>query len=121
MAFAITSFNQWFTLFSQDTILVQGVAFKKAFSYAGFEMQQKKYENPKIAMLNVELELKAERENAEVRVDNVQVGLISVGICCQCEAGSGAVRLHASFYIACRRWGLWQMYGGRFKFLSSYS
>ena len=55
----------------QDSILVQGVAFKKAFSYAGFEMQQKKYENPKIAMLNVELELKAERENAEVRVDNV--------------------------------------------------
>lgn len=54
-------------------MLVQGVAFKKAFSYAGFEMQQKKYLNPKIAMLNVELELKAERENAEVRVDNVQV------------------------------------------------
>lgn len=54
-------------------MLVQGVAFKKAFSYAGFEMQQKKYLSPKIAMLNVELELKAERENAEVRVDNVQV------------------------------------------------
>ena len=62
----------------QDSILVQGVAFKKAFSYAGFEMQQKKYENPKIAMLNVELELKAERENAEVRVDNVQVSHIAV-------------------------------------------
>ena len=41
-------------------------------------MQQKKYENPKIAMLNVELELKAERENAEVRVDNVQVSHIAV-------------------------------------------
>lgn len=26
-----------------------------------------------MAMLNVELELKAERDNAEVRVDNVQV------------------------------------------------
>lgn len=36
-------------------------------------MQQKKYVDPKIAMLNVELELKAERDNAEVRVDNVQV------------------------------------------------
>ncbi|XP_067937850.1 T-complex protein 1 subunit eta-like [Watersipora subatra] len=56
----------------EDSILVQGVAFKKAFSYAGFEMQQKKYTNPKIAMLNIELELKAERDNAEVRVDNVQ-------------------------------------------------
>jgi len=56
----------------EDTLLVPGVAFKKTFSYAGFEMQRKKYENPKIALLNVELELKAEKENAEVRVDNVE-------------------------------------------------
>lgn len=55
----------------EDTMLVTGVAFKKTFSYAGFEMQRKLYENPKIALLNVELELKAEKENAEVRVDNV--------------------------------------------------
>ena len=54
-------------------MLVAGVAFKKTFSYAGFEMQPKKYSNPKIALLNVELELKAEKENAEVRVDSVQV------------------------------------------------
>lgn len=53
--------------------MIRGVAFKKTFSYAGFEMQPKKYENPKIALLNVELELKAEKENAEVRVDNVEV------------------------------------------------
>ena len=38
------------------------MAFKKTFSYAGFEMQRKKYKNPKIALLNVELELKAEKE-----------------------------------------------------------
>jgi len=56
----------------EDTILVTGVAFQKTFSYAGFEMQEKQYENPKIALLNVELELKAEKENAEVRVDNVE-------------------------------------------------
>jgi len=56
----------------EDTMLVAGVAFKKTFSYAGFEMQRKKYENPKIAILNVELELKSEKENAEVRVDNVE-------------------------------------------------
>jgi len=56
----------------EDTMLVQGVAFLKTFSYAGFEMQQKEYANPKIALLNVELELKAEKENAEVRVDNVE-------------------------------------------------
>jgi T-complex protein 1 subunit eta len=55
----------------EDSMLVEGVAFKKTFSYAGFEMQRKKYNNPKIALLNIELELKSERDNAEVRVDNV--------------------------------------------------
>lgn len=53
-----------------DSMLVDGVAFKKTFSYAGFEQQPKKFENPKILLLNVELELKAERENAEVRIEN---------------------------------------------------
>merc|ERR1739838_895823 len=42
----------------EESMLVKGVAFKKTFSYAGFEMQPKKYENPKIALLNIELELK---------------------------------------------------------------
>lgn len=51
-----------------------GVAFKKTFSYAGFEMQPKKYNNPMIALLNVELELKAEKDNAEIRVHTVEVG-----------------------------------------------
>lgn len=57
----------------QDSQLVDGVAFKKTFSYAGFEMQPKRYEKPKIALLNIELELKAERDNAEIRVDSVEV------------------------------------------------
>lgn len=56
----------------EDSLLVEGVAFKKTFSYAGFEMQPKKYNKPKIALLNIELELKAERDNAEVRVENVK-------------------------------------------------
>merc|ERR1711944_370397 len=56
----------------EESLLVPGVAFKKTFSYAGFEMQQKYYKNPKIALLNIELELKAEKDNAEVRVDNVE-------------------------------------------------
>eukprot|EP01124_Arcella_intermedia_P013291 TRINITY_DN196_c0_g1_i1.p1 TRINITY_DN196_c0_g1~~TRINITY_DN196_c0_g1_i1.p1 ORF type:complete len:568 (-),score=115.00 TRINITY_DN196_c0_g1_i1:64-1575(-) len=51
-----------------DTIFVEGVAFKKTFSYAGFEQQPKKFKNPKILLLNVELELKAEKENAELKV-----------------------------------------------------
>jgi hypothetical protein len=39
-------------------------------------MQQKKYLKPKIALLNIELELKAERDNAEIRLDNVEVSLL---------------------------------------------
>ncbi|KAL1503628.1 hypothetical protein AB1Y20_012104 [Prymnesium parvum] len=55
----------------QDSIMVEGVAFKKTFSYAGFEQMKKKFENPKIVLLNVELELKAERDNAEVRISDI--------------------------------------------------
>jgi len=56
----------------EDSQLIAGVAFKKTFSYAGFEMQSKHYSKPKIALLNIELELKAEKDNAEIRVDNVE-------------------------------------------------
>ena len=49
------------------------MAFKKTFSYAGFEMQPKSYTDPKIALLNIELELKSEKENAELRIENVEV------------------------------------------------
>merc|ERR1712235_59078 len=56
----------------EDTVLVPGIAFKKTFSYAGFEMQKKVYTKPKIALLNIELELKAEKDNAEVRLENVE-------------------------------------------------
>jgi len=53
-----------------DSFLVEGVAFKKTFSYAGFEQQPKKFLNPKIVLLNVELELKSEKENAEIRIED---------------------------------------------------
>uniref|UniRef100_A0A1I8N065 T-complex protein 1 subunit eta n=1 Tax=Musca domestica TaxID=7370 RepID=A0A1I8N065_MUSDO len=56
----------------EESQLVSGVAFKKTFSYAGFEMAPKSYKDCKIALLNIELELKAERDNAEIRVDNVK-------------------------------------------------
>jgi T-complex protein 1 subunit eta len=55
----------------EDSLLVEGVAFKKTFSYAGFEQQPKKFERVKILSLNLELELKAERDNAEVRIERV--------------------------------------------------
>ena len=54
-----------------DSLFVNGVAFKKTFSYAGFEQQPKSFKKPKIVCLNVELELKAEKDNAEVRVEQV--------------------------------------------------
>ncbi|ODV63228.1 chaperonin-containing T-complex subunit CCT7 [Ascoidea rubescens DSM 1968] len=52
------------------SLFIKGVAFKKTFSYAGFEQQPKKILNPKILSLNIELELKAEKDNAEVRVQS---------------------------------------------------
>lgn len=56
----------------EESLFVDGVAFKKTFSYAGFEQQPKHFTDPKILNLNVELELKAEKDNAEVRVEQVQ-------------------------------------------------
>lgn len=54
-----------------DSLFVNGVAFKKTFAYAGFEQQPKSFAEPKVVCLNVELELKAEKDNAEVRVEQV--------------------------------------------------
>merc|ERR1711968_374911 len=53
-----------------DSFFVQGVAFKKTFSYAGFEQMTKSFDNAKVLCLNVELELKSEKENAEVRISD---------------------------------------------------
>ncbi|KAL5534037.1 CCT7 [Sanghuangporus baumii] len=55
----------------QDSMLIRGVAFKKTFTYAGAEQQPKSFKDPLILCLNVELELKAEKDNAEVRVEQV--------------------------------------------------
>ncbi|KAK8792272.1 hypothetical protein WA171_002524 [Blastocystis sp. BT1] len=52
-----------------DSTLIRGVAFEKTFSYAGFEQQPKYFDNPKILLLNLELELKSERDNAEIRIN----------------------------------------------------
>jgi T-complex protein 1 subunit eta len=54
----------------RQSFLVEGVAFQKTFSYAGFEQMTKKFDQPKILLLNVELELKSEKENAEVRISS---------------------------------------------------
>lgn len=55
----------------QDSLFVNGVAFKKTFAYAGFEQQPKSFEDPSVVCLNVELELKSEKDNAEVRMEQV--------------------------------------------------
>lgn len=55
-----------------ESFLVDGVAFKKTFSYAGFEQQPKRFENAKILLLNIELELKSEKENAEIRISSAE-------------------------------------------------
>eukprot|EP01067_Filipodium_phascolosomae_P003541 Filipodium_phascolosomae@DN2629_c0_g1_i1.p1 len=53
-----------------DSFLVNGVAFKKTFSYAGFEQQPKTFKDATVLLLNLELELKAEKDNAEVRIED---------------------------------------------------
>jgi T-complex protein 1 subunit eta len=53
----------------KESMLVDGIAFKKTFSYAWFEQQPKSFTNPKILLLNIELELKAEKETAEIRIE----------------------------------------------------
>ena len=53
-----------------ESFLVKGVSFKRTFSYAGFEQQPKVFVKPRILSLNVELELKSERENAEIRIED---------------------------------------------------
>ncbi|KIL55050.1 hypothetical protein M378DRAFT_188691 [Amanita muscaria Koide BX008] len=59
------------SLIGTPSLLINSVAFKKTFTYAGEEQQPKLFHNPPILCLNVELELKAEKDNAEVRVDAV--------------------------------------------------
>jgi len=53
-----------------DSFLVEGVCFRKTFSYAGFEQQPKSFVDPKVLILNLELELKAEKDSAEIRLEN---------------------------------------------------
>jgi T-complex protein 1 subunit eta len=55
-----------------ESMLIKGVAFKRTFSYAGFEQQPKHFANPKVLLLNLELELKSEKDNAEIRIDNME-------------------------------------------------
>lgn len=77
----------------EDSRLVKGVAFQKAFSYAGFEMQPKHYKEPLVALLNIELELKAEKDNAEMRLTNVE------------DFQAVSLTLHTFFFVKIGQWG----------------
>ncbi|KAG8375506.1 hypothetical protein BUALT_Bualt10G0106900 [Buddleja alternifolia] len=62
----------------RDSFLVDGVAFKKTVSYVGFEQQPKKFSNPQILLLNIELELKSEKENAEISILQIVIYFVRV-------------------------------------------
>ncbi|KAI5148995.1 T-complex protein 1 subunit eta [Enteropsectra breve] len=55
-----------------DSEMVEGIAFERPFTYAGYEQQPRHISNPKICCLNVELEWKAEHNNAEVRINGIE-------------------------------------------------
>lgn len=56
----------------KDSALVNGIAFEKTFTYAGYDQQPKRLENVKIECVDIELEWKNEKENAELRIENVE-------------------------------------------------
>ncbi|GKT34506.1 T-complex protein 1 subunit eta [Aduncisulcus paluster] len=53
-----------------DSVLIDGIAFEKSFSYAGFEQLPKIFKDPIISCVHIELEKKAERDNAQVKLDD---------------------------------------------------
>lgn len=55
----------------RDSALVEGIAFEKTFTYAGYEQQPRRIERPRICCLNIELEWKSERDNAEMRIRGI--------------------------------------------------
>nr|UXY87284.1 T-complex protein1 eta SU [Cryptomonas sp.] len=55
-----------------DSFFIKGIAIKKPFTYAGFEKQFKKYYFPNVLAINIELELKTEKNNAESRIKTVK-------------------------------------------------
>lgn len=57
----------------RESFTFKGVAFKKSFSFAGHEQLPKKIKNPKIILLDEEIELRSLRENAQLKVDETKV------------------------------------------------
>jgi T-complex protein 1 subunit eta len=55
-----------------DSFFIKGIGIKKPFSYAGSEKQFKKYYFPNILAVNLELEIKSEKDNSESRVKSIK-------------------------------------------------
>ncbi|AFP65685.1 t-complex protein1 eta SU (nucleomorph) [Chroomonas mesostigmatica CCMP1168] len=54
-----------------DSFFIKGICFKRPFSYAGFEKQIKKHYYPRLLILNLELEIKAEKTESEARLNHI--------------------------------------------------
>eukprot|EP01080_Neovahlkampfia_damariscottae_P011896 gene11896-5302_t len=53
-----------------ESFLINGIVFPQTFYYAGYEQQLKYINNPKILLLNHEIELKHQKEFAKILINN---------------------------------------------------
>ena len=51
-----------------DSFFIKGIIIKKPFSYAGYEKQHKKIYYPTILLLDNELEIKTEKNHADIKI-----------------------------------------------------
>jgi len=55
-----------------DSFFLKGIIIKKPFSYAGYEKQNKKVYYPYILLLDIELEIKTEKNHSETKIKNIK-------------------------------------------------
>nr|UXY87775.1 T-complex protein1 eta SU [Cryptomonas curvata] len=55
-----------------DSFFIKGIGIKKPFSYAGSEKQFKKYYFPNVLAVNLELEIKSEKDSSESQINSVK-------------------------------------------------
>ena len=54
-----------------DSFFLKGIIIKKPFSYAGYEKQTKKLYYPIILLLDIELEIKTEKNQSETKINKI--------------------------------------------------
>lgn len=55
-----------------DSFLYNGIIFQSLFSYAGYERAPKYLNNKFISLINIELEITADKDNMEMRINNIE-------------------------------------------------